>query len=60
MDQAEWIGGFEFLEKEFQCAFLHTDRTDSQLYRAITENCSTAPRVPMGIRGSVCDPRTQI
>ena len=24
MDQAEWIGGFEFLEKEFQCAFLET------------------------------------
>ena len=38
----------------------HTDRSDSQLSQVITKNYSNTPRVPMGIWGSVCDPRTQI
>ena len=38
----------------------HTDRSDSQLSWVITKNYSTAPRVTMGVLGSVCDPRTQI
>ena len=32
---------------------IHTDRSDSQLSRVFTKNYSTAPRVPMGIWGSV-------
>ena len=33
---------------------------DSQLSQVITKNYSTTPRVPMGIWGLVCDPRTKI
>ena len=40
-----------------ECA-MHTDRSESQLYRVFTKNYFNAPRVPMGIWGSVYDPRT--
>ena len=36
----------------------HTDRPELQLSWVLTINYSTAPRVLMGIWGSVCNPRT--
>ena len=41
-------------------SILHTDRSGLQFSRVLTKNYSTAPRVPMGIWGLVCDPETQI
>ena len=36
----------------------HTNRPELQLSRVLTIKYSTTPRVPMGIWGLVCDPRT--
>ena len=36
---------------------IQTDRSGLQLSQVLTKNYSNAPRVPMGILGSVCDPR---
>ena len=41
-------------------SIIQTDRSGIQFSRVLAKNYSTTPRVPMGIWGSVCDPRTQI
>ena len=46
-------------QKKTLYLYLHTDRSGLQLSKVFTKNYSTAPRVPMGILGLVCDPRTR-
>ena len=43
-----------------QYRMLHTDQSGLQLSRVLTKNYSATPRVPMGIWGSICDPKTRI